>query len=123
MYDHVSDNSPQFVTDLGFSFEGHFRYGAECILARPEAPKLYFHDSVPLEFVRDTMEKWNVELHGYHPGTGYYAFSQEDEMANAGYHVLVLFADISFCNSFMGNVENETLPPKLGGSMCQYFTK
>ncbi|KPC02176.1 Uncharacterized protein AC501_3462 [Pseudomonas amygdali pv. lachrymans] len=78
---------------------------------------------MPLEFVRDTMENWNVELNGYHPGTGYYAFSQEDEMANPGYHVLVLFSDSSFCNSFMGNVENETLPPKLGGSMRQHFSK
>lgn len=123
MYSHLSKLSPNFVADQGFSFESHFRYGAECILARPEAPKLYFPDSMPLEFVRDTIETWNVALKGYYPGAGYYAFSQEEEMANPGYHVLVLFADGSFCSSFMGNVVNETLPPSLGGSMRQYFGK
>lgn len=77
---------------------------------------------MPLEFVRDTIEAWNVELKGFYPGTGYYAFDQEYEMANpnAG-HVLVLFADDSFCDSFLGSVASETLPPKIGGSMKQYF--
>lgn len=123
MYDLASEHLPQYVADQGFSFESHFRYGAQCILARPDAPKLYFPDSMPLEFVRDTIEAWNVELKGFYPGTGYYAFSQEDEMANPGHHVLVLFADASFCNSFMGNVVNETLPPHLGGKMCKYLGK
>lgn len=118
----LSSQLPHYVADQGFSFEGHFRNGAECILARPEAPKAHFPDSMPLEFVRDTIEAWNVELKGFYPGTGYYAFDQEYEMANpsAG-HVLVLFADDSFCDSFLGSVASETLPPKIGGSMKQYF--
>lgn len=123
MYDLISEHSPQFVADQGFSFESHFRYGAQCILARPDAPMLYFPDSMPLEFVRDTIEAWNVKLKGYYPGTGYYAFSQEEEMANPGYHVLVLFADASFCDIFMGNVESEILPPHLGGLIRQHLGK
>jgi len=123
MFTHAIEQSPQFVADQGLSFESHFRYGAQCILARPDAPKLYFPESMPLEYVRDTIEAWNVELRGYYPGTGYYAFSQEEEMANPGYHVLVLFADGCFCDPFMGNVANECLPPSLGGTMRQHFSK
>jgi hypothetical protein len=119
MISFSSSSTTQTLADPGFSFESHFRNGAECIIARQDAPKLRFPDSMPLEFVRDTIERLNVALAGICPGKGYFAFSQAEELN--GYHVLVLFSDESFCSTFMGVVEAETLPPSLGGMMQRQF--
>lgn len=121
MISFTSSSTTQTLADQGFSFESHFRNGAECIIARQDAPKLRFPDSMPLEFVRDTIEAWNVALEGICPGKGYFAFSQAEEMKQPGYHVLVLFSDESFCSTFMGVVETETLPPSLGGMVQRQF--
>ena len=115
------NSTEQFVAEKGLSFESHFRRGAECIIARPDAPTICFPDSMPLEFVRDTMDRWNVTLQEHYPGKGYYAFSQADEMANPGYHCLALFSDQSFCDAFIGSVESETMPPDIGGMMKRQF--
>lgn len=116
-----SNRMTHTVADYGFSYEGHFRNGAEGIIARHDAPILRFPDSMPLESVRDTIELWNVMLEGICPGKGYYAFSQAEEMAHPGYHVLVLFSDEDFCNTFLGVVATETLPPSFGGMMQRQF--
>lgn len=115
MHSLSSSFTTQLVADQGFSFEGHFRHGVEGIVARPEAPHIRFPDSMPLELVRDNIESWNAGMQGAFPGKGYYAFSAEAEMNNPGHHVLVLFADRSFCNAFLGSVESETMPPQLSG--------
>ncbi|MGE8065129.1 hypothetical protein [Pseudomonas sp. NPDC089569] len=116
-----SNRMTQTVADKGFSYESHFRNGAEGIIARHDAPKLCFPDSMPLESVRDTIELWNALLGGICPGKGYYAFSQAEEMAHPGYHVLVLFSDEDFCSKFLGVVATETLPPSFGGMMQRQF--
>ncbi len=89
----------------GLTLESHFPKGVEGNIARHTAPKLMFPDSMPLELVRDHIERWNRKLQGLFPGMGYYAFSPADEMANPGNHVLVLFADDSFVKAFMGGVQ------------------
>lgn len=119
----LNSQPPKPATDPDFQYEAHFRNGAEGILARPEAPKLRFPDSMPLEFVRDTIEQWNVQLQGQFPGAGYYAFSPEEEAANPGCHVLVLFANASFCDSFLGSVRSGSLSPNIGGELRQYLSE
>lgn len=89
----------------GLTLGSHFPKGVEGNIARHTAPKLMFPDSMPLELVRDHIERWNQKLQGLFPGMGYYAFSPADEMANPGNHVLVLFADDSFFKAFMGGVQ------------------
>ena len=94
---------------------------AAALLARQEAPKFCFPDSMPLESIRDTMDSWNTALAEHYPGKGYYAFSQEDEMARPGYHWLVLFSDQSFCDAFIGSIKNENVPLILFGMMTLQF--
>jgi hypothetical protein len=120
MMSFSSSNMTQFFAGKGFSFEAHFRHGAEGIIARQYAPKLRFPGSMPLESVRDTIDLWNAILMGICPGTGYYAFSQADEMATAD-HILVLFSDEDFCKAFLGVVETENLPPLLDGMVQRQF--
>lgn len=115
----LNNQPPKFTAKPGLTFEANFRYGANCVVARPEAPMLRFPDSMPLEFVRDTIESWTAELQGGIPGTGYYAFSQAEEVENPGFHVLVLFADDGFFSNFLGSVRSGNLPPVNGGSIYQ----
>lgn len=120
MMSFSSSNKAHFFAAKGFSFEGHFRYGAVGIIARQDAPKLRFPGSMPLESVRDTIDLWNALLVDLCPGTGYYAFSQADEMATAD-HILVLFSDEDFCKAFLGVVDSENLPPLLDGMVQRQF--
>ena len=113
--------TPQSFAGTGLSFESHFRNGGHCIVAQPSAPQLFFSQSMPLEFVRETIDAWNAELKGRFPGTGYYAFSQEEEMVNPEHHVLVLFSDAVFCEALLGSVINGTLPVNLIGSAVMHF--
>ena len=95
----------QLKSFKGLTLESHFPRGVEGNVARHTAPKLMFPDSMPLELVRDHIEGWNQKLQQQFPGMGYYAFSPMDEMANPGNHVLVLFADDTFFEAFMGGVQ------------------
>lgn len=90
-------------------FESHFTNGSPCVMARYEAPVLRFSESTPLELVRESIARWNTAMQESFSGTGYYGHSPMDEMATPGYHVLVLFADQCFFDSFMGCVEDITL--------------
>jgi hypothetical protein len=74
------------------------------VIARHEAPKLRFNKSMPLELVRDSIDKWNAAIQESFEGHGYYAFSPMDEEETPNHHVLVLFANQPFYKAFMGSV-------------------
>ncbi len=95
--------------DWGITFESHFRRGFEGIIARYDAPEIRFPSSMPLPSVRDTVDDLNRKLQERFDGVGYYAFCPMSELENQAGHVLVLFANQSFYEDFMGSADAQGL--------------
>ncbi len=101
---HYQTNTLQSVA-RDIAFEPHFAKGNTGVIARHDAPKLRFSQSMPLELVRASVDQWNAAIQAsFTDGHGYYAFSPMDELETPGYHVVVLFANRRFYEAFMGSV-------------------
>lgn len=87
-----------------FELLSHYSPKNVGVIARPEAPKLHFNKSMPLELVRDSMDKWNTAIQESFDGHGFFGFSPMDESETPNSHVLMLFANEPFYNQFMGSV-------------------
>lgn len=82
------------------------------VVARPELPKLQFHDDTSEETVRAEVSKWNKMLAGNYSGAGYFGPSQEAEHL-LNNHVYVMFADDVFYDEFARDTSLEEVISEL----------